>query len=1368
MPNKNTIQLSLILAGLVILGIACKAQTLPTAPPSNPTPVPPTNTSTGTLTAIIPTPSSTATSTISNTPTQTLTKTVTSTITATYPPGTYTPTPPATNTATSSPTPTETSTHTSTATSTPPAFGPGGIAFTSFVQNGSSEFSFVAPNGLSGSQVIYFTNEGYDSTTGNLFSNNVTVSADSTTITESVISYTAPAGGLGSYVPVVISNTGNDPNLLQEGTASGNLTLNHNGLGHKILAFTVSGSVTQYVAGLIFGPDSWLPNGTEPVTFYDSNLPPGLNSTTITDLSGAWNSNNLESLAADGNDNAVLNACESSLSAVVNPTNWVVDANIPKYSASKPTASFGLDSGPLVICANGSAGWTGTLPLSIFPTDTPTVTDTATETPTPGGPTDTPTDSPTNSPTGNPTSTATLTATVTSTSLPSLSAGNIAFTAFVQNGSSEFAFAPTVNLSAGQVIYFTTDSYDGSISGLKNFTGADPNASGNGVTEGTLSYTVGTGGLDAYTQVVISKTNNDPNSLQGGSLTALAGASTSNGPYLILNHNGEGHKIIAYSLSAGVTQYLAALIFGPDTWQTSGPVANWWDSYMPPGLSISNITDLSGLWSGDSLGSFVTQGNDNTVLNSCQNSLGGIVNPLNWAADGNVPTGSLALDTVTLILTSCTGGNAGWTGTMPPSVFPTATPTLTNTATSSNTTTETPTPGGSTSTPTDSPTQTVTPDPTDTPSNSPTGTNTSVITSTVTSTMTTTPTQTATIAVTNSPTATATSGTALNPGDVVIIGYVGNGDNQFAFVPLVNLSAGTVIYFTNTNWDGTLNGGNGVFITATSGAVTIQQTCSFTVGSGGVNAGTLEIIAKTGTSVTGGTVAAVVGTHAYLSLAAAGDQVFAYQGSSTSPSFIAALNVGQNPWQTSGTVTVLASSYLPSSLTNGTNALDLSPLYTSGATENAVLADCVSTGQSESSILSLVYDISNWNGNGAGSSTFNMSSTGMAVCGANMIGFNYTYVAPTATPTITDTATQTATDSPGLTDTPTDTATNTTTSTVTDSPTQTVTPDPTDTPSNSPTGTDTPIVTSTFTNTPTQTVTSDPTDTPTLTATGTITNTPAATNTPTNSATVSFTSTQTSTASPTATAGSGSGSSALNPGDLAITGLKTSGNNGFGFVALNTVSAGTTLYFTDEGWDGRGVTFVNASTTSDGIFHWVTDQDFNPGDSVFFYQNGSSQGVSEDVGGTSAPGASAPVSDFGQVPIGFGGSGDQVFAFQTAALNSSHEPDYTQGGVTFLSGLQFAGSNATPGWLSSGNVAKNTSYLPVNSGTTVIGLVQAGVTFAPNFTSTTTGPFTYSCTDSSDTEAGLLANIYSGTNSSSNWVTNGTLALPQCNITVIP
>ncbi|AFY55137.1 Cadherin domain-containing protein,putative calcium-binding protein [Rivularia sp. PCC 7116] len=45
--------------------------------------------------------------------------------------------------------------------------------------------------------------------------------------------------------------------------------------------------------------------------------------------------------------------------------------------------------------------------------------------------------------------------------------------------------------------------------------------------------------------------------------------------------------------------------------------------------------------------------------------------------------------------------------------------------------------------------------------------------------------------------------TVLNPGDIAIVGYITNGSpDSFSFVPLVDLSAGTEIYFTDSGWKG--------------------------------------------------------------------------------------------------------------------------------------------------------------------------------------------------------------------------------------------------------------------------------------------------------------------------------------------------------------------------------------------------------------------------------------------------------------------------------------------------------------------------------------------------------------------------------------
>ncbi len=422
-------------------------------------------------------------------------------------------------------------------------------------------------------------------------------------------------------------------------------------------------------------------------------------------------------------------------------------------------------SSTLTITPDPSDTSTSTATSTSTVTDTPANTDTITDTP---AVTSTPTGSPTipNSPTftgtytNSPTVTPTTTSTVSPTPLPNLNPGDISFTGFVQNGSSEFSFISTKNLAAGQVIYFTNDSYDPTQGGLVTenlnypstassvtFTSAQGNnvvISGGSsnpttVSEGIIAYTVGSGGLTLGNQVVLSKQGNDIPQQQGGSAVSVAGLNnsgsgtvynatttvTSNWAGLILNHNGTGDKVLAFTVSGGVTQYIAGLIFGPDTWQSTGSIGStvissntipyFWDSYLPSNLTSGvNAVDLSGLWNSDNLNQYSTSNNINTLLLFCLNTASGINTSTNWGADGNVATGSLSLDggktahvpfPAGVGTTACTTGNGGWLSiaseaTPVPSSTPTVTSTTTLTYTATlcptQTNTNTPMPNGAT------------------------------------------------------------------------------------------------------------------------------------------------------------------------------------------------------------------------------------------------------------------------------------------------------------------------------------------------------------------------------------------------------------------------------------------------------------------------------------------------------------------------------------------------------------------------------------------------------------------------------------------------------------------------------------------------
>ncbi|MEA5594907.1 cadherin domain-containing protein, partial [Rivularia sp. UHCC 0363] len=102
--------------------------------------------------------------------------------------------------------------------------------------------------------------------------------------------------------------------------------------------------------------------------------------------------------------------------------------------------------------------------------------------------------------------------------------------------------------------------------------------------------------------------------------------------------------------------------------------------------------------------------------------------------------------------------------------------------------------------------------------------------------------------------------TVLNPGDIAIVGYITNGNpDSFSFVPLVDLSAGTVIYFTDNGWTG-------------SGFTTNEGVVKFTANSD-ITAGTVIQSTDTSSFVRVGT--------ANLDLEASGDQIAAVQSTNS-------------------------------------------------------------------------------------------------------------------------------------------------------------------------------------------------------------------------------------------------------------------------------------------------------------------------------------------------------------------------------------------------------------------------------------------------------------------------------------------------------
>jgi endonuclease I len=162
--------------------------------------------------------------------------------------------------------------------------------------------------------------------------------------------------------------------------------------------------------------------------------------------------------------------------------------------------------------------------------------------------------------------------------------------------------------------------------------------------------------------------------------------------------------------------------------------------------------------------------------------------------------------------------------------------------------------------------------------------------------------------------------TALTAGDIAIIGYNMDDPDAVKFVPLVDLSAGTVIKFTDNAWTGTALKTNEGTYTYTASAV--------------VPKGTVVHLATSG-----------------MSLSASGDQVFAYQGTQSAPSFIYGLST--KAWITSGLASA-NTSYLPATLAMGSTAMALTV-----ERDNGYFNQVAVTGD-KSACLSLIANLANW------------------------------------------------------------------------------------------------------------------------------------------------------------------------------------------------------------------------------------------------------------------------------------------------------------------------------------------------------------------------------------------------------------------------
>ena len=165
-------------------------------------------------------------------------------------------------------------------------------------------------------------------------------------------------------------------------------------------------------------------------------------------------------------------------------------------------------------------------------------------------------------------------------------------------------------------------------------------------------------------------------------------------------------------------------------------------------------------------------------------------------------------------------------------------------------------------------------------------------------------------------------GTLLSTGDIAIVGLNSDGDDEFSFLLLKDIAADTSLYVTDKGWnDGTgffTVLGDGTWLWTTASALPKGTVVHIKTSNGGV----LDDPDSLGASP--GAVSWVEGEQT-TTISYTGDQVFLYQGTAASPTFITGIHWNVETTSTNanwdGSATATQTSALPDQLTNGVNAI---------------------------------------------------------------------------------------------------------------------------------------------------------------------------------------------------------------------------------------------------------------------------------------------------------------------------------------------------------------------------------------------------------------------------------------------------------------
>lgn len=237
--------------------------------------------------------------------------------------------------------------------------------------------------------------------------------------------------------------------------------------------------------------------------------------------------------------------------------------------------------------------------------------------------------------------------------------------------------------------------------------------------------------------------------------------------------------------------------------------------------------------------------------------------------------------------------------------------------------------------------------------------------------------------------------TTLSAGDIAIIRMNEDSPSDgFSFVTLVEITSGTIIYFTEEGWAGSSWNGN------TESHLKYTATTT-------LNPGTVIHIDETSTAdvfsiIGGGSLSFAWGTTGFN--LSGGDQIIAYQTAETSkpltPIFIAGLtmndgnsvnepNDSQTGWTSASAYTVsgVNVSRLPNGLTNGTHCISVFPDYNVLTEKDNARYNCILISGTKDDLLKAINNNNNWTYDDA------INYPTSSVCSFSVISV----VAPTAT-----------------------------------------------------------------------------------------------------------------------------------------------------------------------------------------------------------------------------------------------------------------------------------------------------------------------------------------------------------------------------------